>query len=526
MRLSRAVTLVSAGLWIGFTHNAAAGLSHDRVSAVVQEFNTVARPLRSAQILHPVTYLTHKGRSYGIYLPSRLVRIARTGERFELRGVEVDGNYASVGLESTSGARGHLLVTDDGPVQQVVLDEVVERALGLMFDFGSESPGDPFSGNRESHVLHASGCNHLPPADECTPFATEAAALAAGFRVCGFCFPKEPLLAIEGYGTLRAQALEAARVQALTFPPVADSTQQTTIQKLGESILARFPVPLRGYDYQFRVLHSRFPQASSLPTGLVFITDQLLSAIEDTLELELVLAHEIAHVELLGEGGPTGDLQPALTALELSLLAQLIRWRETESDVVALLYLIENHPEPGALIRAGRILSKLEYFDGSVPGVRHEFATHPSADERGRYFAPASFQPARDLPIFEGLGSGGQVLLKVWFVGVLRPRLGIATRSKKRPSFESPNSGPMAVLVVESTDLLNETVSEMGGRLDLGDRGDLRLEKTKLPFPLDPGELRVVQLAVSLDTTVLSAIVGARLDAGSEVKCWRIAAKG
>jgi hypothetical protein len=74
--------------------------------------------------------------------------------------------------------------------------------------------------------------------------------------------------------------------------------RQEELQKLGEEILARWPLPLLGYDYTFHLVNHQDINAFAIPTGTIVVTYGLLDALENDDELEALLVLAIAHVEI------------------------------------------------------------------------------------------------------------------------------------------------------------------------------------------------------------------------------------
>jgi hypothetical protein len=73
--------------------------------------------------------------------------------------------------------------------------------------------------------------------------------------------------------------------------------RQEELQKMGEEILAQWPLPLLGYDYTFHLVEHQDINAFAIPTGTIVVTYGLLDALENDEELEALLVLAIAHVE-------------------------------------------------------------------------------------------------------------------------------------------------------------------------------------------------------------------------------------
>lgn len=70
---------------------------------------------------------------------------------------------------------------------------------------------------------------------------------------------------------------------------------QDYVNRVGQSLV---PANSR-YRYAFKVILSPVPQARSLSTGTVYISTGLLSLVDNEAQLAYILAHEVAHTELM-----------------------------------------------------------------------------------------------------------------------------------------------------------------------------------------------------------------------------------
>ena len=65
-----------------------------------------------------------------------------------------------------------------------------------------------------------------------------------------------------------------------TFYPLVDTELQEQLEGVGQRVLDRWPVPLKGYRYRFQVVDSEDINAFAVPTGYIFMTRGLLESLE------------------------------------------------------------------------------------------------------------------------------------------------------------------------------------------------------------------------------------------------------
>ncbi len=151
-----------------------------------------------------------------------------------------------------------------------------------------------------------------------------------------------------------------------------------------------------GYRLALRKAPSIGPNAFAMPSGVVFVTDELVALAVDERELAGVLAHEIAHVE--GRHGLRNVLQDAgvfllisavlgdvasITSVAATLPAMLMergysRKFEHEADAVAGRYLLEKGWGVGPY---QAILQRMAQ-EGPKGGATTFLSTHPGVEER------------------------------------------------------------------------------------------------------------------------------------------------
>ncbi len=148
--------------------------------------------------------------------------------------------------------------------------------------------------NSETGKYHLPSCNHLPQADNSEIIDREQA-VQGGFTPCGFCF--KHFIYLPDYLLEQSMARKMSASLRYYSPISENSAEQLTLSKTGKKVLSSWPVELLGYDYRFTLVNSSSVNAFALPGGHVFVTTSLYRSLEDPLELEAVLSHEIAHVE-------------------------------------------------------------------------------------------------------------------------------------------------------------------------------------------------------------------------------------
>jgi predicted Zn-dependent protease len=201
-----------------------------------------------------------------------------------------------------------------------------------------------------------------------------------------------------------ALGLQAAPQVAEEFGGLhPDSSIQSSIEEIGEGIVARSAARGSGYQYDFHVL--RDPEtvnAFALPGGQVFITAALLQRLQDEAQLAGVLGHEIGHVVgrhsaeqlakaqltqvLVGAAGvaaSSDDSDGRQAAALAAVVGQLVNMRfgrkdELEADRFGLHFMSETGYDPRALTEVMRILA-----ESSGGSRRPEFlSTHPDPGNR------------------------------------------------------------------------------------------------------------------------------------------------
>jgi hypothetical protein len=419
---------------------AALGGPNEKVAdRVADEFNAAPRGVRGDHLLLPMSYLEWQGRSYGYQLPPRFQRLARDGETFRIRKLKKRDRAYRIEVESGSGARVKLwLYEPRNELSQELLDEVFPLMLADLFEFGTAPTTPRIVVNTASGQAHLGACNHLP-----APELRLALDTAAGHILCPACFPTDPSLPYDAYASIRAAAVERARLYTQAFPPLADAAVQARVQDLGDRLVAVLPFTPRGYRYEFTVVKSGLMQAVSFPTGFVFITDKLLDAAEDEAELAAVLAHEIAHCELHLPPAPQFEPDAKTDMLYQAQVLQDRRLRERASDIVGVATVAAVMGEERAQRGAASILAKLQFAHEAVPAQKADtWDTHPSLAERMDLFTEDRFFVAPDRYRFEARDDEGDLLVSVRVLG----------------GAHLDNDNQQIYLLIEATDTMNKTV--------------------------------------------------------------------
>jgi hypothetical protein len=511
-----------------------AGVSTEKAKETIREFNSRMRAVRDPAELLPVAYVEFQGRSYACVLPRRFARLASKGETFRIEKLKAQDRTATFRAVTAAKTEMTLTVQSYGKWTTEEFDNVFPLILSEVFDFREAGQTDRIVANIASEVFHLRGCNHLPAPSQRKLFASKSAAETAGFKACTVCFGEESI-PLEGYGPRRAEATEAARLYEIAFPPSSNAAMQDRVEQIGEKLLDRFPLPTHGYEYRFRVVKSGIPNACSYPTGFVYVTDALMSAIEDSLELEFVLAHEIAHVELpeFEEAAEPPELRaPSILLQELLEDPRRKRWGELEKDLIALECVRGSEPSPDALARARGGLLKLQFVQESEPGeVATWNSTHPTFADRLALFDSSRFVFAPLDTRICGISEHGDTLASVRVLGRSKGVIGevvgypVSIGSDYRTGQIARKKVDQIYLLVETTDFANKNIDKLGGKLEQGG-GDVVLAKTWVPAPIVPGTAHVVPVPVWGGAADDQILKGGELDIGVDVKRWVVMTGG
>ena len=377
--------------------------------------------LRGSIHQNPMTYYEHGGEMY-YYAHARryptLFRIAKD-EPVQIRSIKTRDDAIEVEFESARLGKGQ--VRFSAPLHSPPLNRTaVDAGFALCFKTAEDAEVRPaLIGNTQSNMFHVASSNHLPDADNQRAFHTQLEAEGAGMRACKLCFMRMPL--VSDYTTERTLGLYASQQVQGMGQLSTDHALQVRAREIGQRVLDNWPVPLQGYHYRFSVMEDDEINAYALPTGFVFVNRGLLETTESELEIEGVIAHEIAHVErrhsyriyrneqkksaiaagvgvLVGviAGAKSKDDKMENAIIWGGLAAALAksatdvffegypRSMEEEADAMAALYLERQYGQEG-LAEMTRVLKKLRYYTDYVGGDEKNlqaFRSHPLLDDR------------------------------------------------------------------------------------------------------------------------------------------------
>lgn len=369
---------------------------------------------------NPMTYFQHEGNTY-YYAHSRryrnLFRIPKD-EPVEIRSIKAKDDRIEIEVRSSRLGKGEIRFSS--PLHSPVLNrEAFETGLALCFRLNEHSPDSAvLIGNTDSKMYHVASSNHLPHSDVQHPFSSIAEAEETGMRPCGICFKSTPL--VSDYSTERVLGLYSVQVIQSANQMATDDVLQARAREIGKRVLDHWPIPLQGYDYRFSVMEDDEINAYAVPTGFVFVNRGLLESSESDLEIEAIMAHEIAHVERRHSYRIyQNQKKKQLIATGLSIFAAAVgaasgksdeeiqvlggltyvfakaatdvfyegypRSMEEEADAMAALYMERQYGQRG-IDAFSLVLRKLRYYSDYFMGEDGKnlsaFKSHPLLDDR------------------------------------------------------------------------------------------------------------------------------------------------
>ncbi len=320
-----------------------------------------------------------------------------------------------------------------------------------------------YIGNSRSHLLHLIYYQHLPPDSLRLNYETLDDALEAGFRKCPICFPPTPL--IPGYDFERRLGMETAGVLNYYYPSRTNKPYTARLKTAGMEIISNWPFPLMGYKYSFMAIDSEEIKAFSCPSGLIFLTTGLINIIESKSELDMILAHEIAHIEQrhgLGEyqqeSKAVYENDPISIANRLNAFAKklvLVGYtdeHEREADFYALAYGVlrygMNHAPLSLVLRK---LQDVQWRDIRIGGGL--FSGRSNMEERMRILEETRIEPFSSNTTFYRRGAGGQAdaTIRLIFQKLYRDQLTLYTSIETQETIPFNSQGGSQI-VIETND--------------------------------------------------------------------------
>jgi Zn-dependent protease with chaperone function len=288
----------------------------------------------------------------------------------------------------------------------------LSKILGTFFKTEKLPETPRYRRNPASDLVHYAASGHQTAGDIALSDADPRS------RRCKLCFPKINRLAfLDEELLIQAQLLATIRQN---FDGSSNSALQTRVAELGQRVLSNWPFPLKGYDYQFAVIKNGGFNAYACPAGYVFLTEAILETLESDEELESILAHEIAHVEMrhslkelyrlrqaaagaqifgaiaqvgIGavaahnnvDGATAANLGQAAGLISSAIVYQILEGnyseeQEKEADLLAAMYLQKNNKSRDSLLNVLAKIRTEQNNRGQSPRIAN--GSHPAIDER------------------------------------------------------------------------------------------------------------------------------------------------
>lgn len=384
-------------------------------------------------------------------MDSEIISRRRSSERkaggISYDTVSFDSYCWKFSLKHPHLGRGEITITTETGDLPDNLDEL-KTVLGYFLKGGDLPEPKPYVGNAAAKTLHYLPSGHIFGKDSGPTFSDSETALAQGYKECPLCF--NHLVYLSHLHTEMAMGKESEASVRHYYQIHPSAALQQRVTEAGKRVLANWPMRLKGYTYRFRVVDDDEFNASGCPGGYIFINSGLLEALESEDELEAVLAHEIAHVELrhglmeylkaqrdtqsaaifativtmgaaAGAAANNADVVTitsaagTVSALLASVAAQVSlmgysKEHEIHADVFALMYLQNRGISRDVLNKVLRKIRTSQEIEESIAGSKLTSTTHPVIRERLFISESLVVHPVASSEIYDAYDKNGELL--------------------------------------------------------------------------------------------------------------------
>ena len=312
----------------------------------------------------------------------------------------------------------------------------------ILFPFG-------VLGNKLTGKYHLPNVRHKPSDNNSKFFNSRFEAEKEKFISCFACFDNSPT--ITDFQLEKALVKQTILALQNNHEILYEHKDLKKVRNLVSKILKSWPESLKGYDYRVQILRDDYINAYAVGGGNLYVTSGLLEAMENDLELEAVLAHEIAHVEkrhtlkqfyLYEKKKSDAALQSLLAGLTVAALGGSAeqtnaavnivsaissfasdfvrlgykRELEQEADILAQIYFSNNKLEKNNIITFFDRLIAYEVTRGrSIVSENSPYNTHPSLLSRIRQVETSEVYSLEN-PVILSSNNGGRTELFPGFI--------------------------------------------------------------------------------------------------------------
>jgi Zn-dependent protease with chaperone function len=410
--------------------------------------------------------------AYYIHDQSRLFPV-RKAEKVTITSVNRKTEYIDVSYSHPKLGKGKIRIYDASTPE--MFDAVIHSAFG---EAGESNSKAKYIANKNSGFVHFAGCNHLPEEEDRVEIS-EVDIQSGKYTKCSLCFYNVPR--VSGFDLeMRLGNFVAGQVQ-MQNALVTDDKIQARVRAAGQRVLSKWIMPLKGYNYKFFAVDSDVTNAFAAPGGKIYITNSLLDSLESEEELEAVLAHEVAHVELrhgyrqfrsAEKAAAWGAFAAALlggvnnqAAFDLvNLISQLAssivlsghsRRYESEADAMAFMYFEANKLGKGKS-SFRNVLRKLQYNQDFYQPEKQGnsfLASHPEIAARIDAIEKSEMKVFSGDDVFYGYNNEGELVATVSF----------QAQRVYQGNANPDDSGLQVIALVETTSALgvNERIKDI-----------------------------------------------------------------